>query len=159
MREQSHNSPGQAPATPSCNPWQHCRQSSSSGIRKKSHHYLPGRRDTAIKIDRRKQRLAGVGQYRPLFPAAALFFASPQGKPGAKFQRRSNPCQVCFIDQSGTHPGKLTLSGAGKTEIQEVTDQKIEDCITEEFQPLVVGKPFGDLIGAGWMRQRLLSRA
>ena len=117
------------------------------------------RLETAVEIERRDQRLAGIGEQRRLAAAAGLLLAAPEDQVIAEIETLGDAREAPGRDQRRLDLRLLPFVELRILAIERVRDHEPEHGVAEELERLVVDHAAGDvLVRARSMRQRVLEQ-
>ena len=117
------------------------------------------RRQAAVEIDGRHDRLERIRNQRRLFAAPAPFLAASKQEILPEPERGAQPCQRRCGHENGLGLRLAPLVIVGELVEQPVGDDQVEHRIAEELHRLVVGHAAARvLMGAGSVRQRMLEQ-
>ena len=124
------------------------------GVHDKPEHKGAGGFDAAVQIDRRDDRLKGVGQDAGAVPAAGLLLALAEEHVRAEVQFPGEVAAGFLADRGGAELGELPLRHVAEVVEEGVRGDEAEDGVAEELEALVVLVPRPLLVGIGGVGQR-----
>ena len=96
--------------------------------------------ETGIEVNRSEDRFQRIGEDRGACRAAAFQLAFAQAQDFADFQLLRQSVQAFLAHQIGTQARQVAFGQGRETVIEDSGDDAIQDAITKEFQPFVIGR-------------------
>ena len=137
--ERHRRETGPVPGIRFCSPcrWQRRAPVSSNGPKWASTRRLHGE-SAAVQINGCQQCFIGIGENRPLFPAAAFFLAASQPQVPAEPDPACQVPEVLLPHEGGPDSGQITLTAVRKAVQERPAQEEVDHRVTEKLEPLIV---------------------